>query len=109
MNTSNSRLYSQMEIKGFNNKKTEQPKKVEKKQPKKSLVDRVMETFFLNSLPEQQDGYVQINRTTKEIQDELEPMMLITQKELNTYLDKHGYKLVADKDGSVKWAIWRII
>lgn len=98
-----------MEIKGFNNKKTEQPKKVEKKQPKKSLVDRVMETFFLNSLPEQQDGYVQINRTTKEIQDELEPMMLITQKELNTYLDKHGYKLVADKDGSVKWAIWRII
>lgn len=101
-----------MEIKGFNNKNTEQPKKEEKKpkkQPKKSLVDRVMETFFLNSLPEQQDGYVQINRTTKEIQDELEPMMLITQNELNTYLDRHGYKLVADKDGSVKWAIWRII
>ena len=27
---------------------------------------------------------------TKEIQDELEPMMLITQKELNTYLDKQN-------------------
>lgn len=100
-----------MEVKGFNQaekkKDEEKPKKV--KVTKKSLSERVLETFFLRSLPKHEEGYVQMNRTTQELQDELEPMMTFTKFELNQYLDKHGYKLVTDDDGTVKWAIWRLI
>lgn len=103
-----------MEIKGFSNKIAEIDKKAEDKKkvpatPKKSLQTRILDTFFLSSLPKQEEGYVQVNRTTQELQDELEPMMIIGKSDLNSYLDRHGYKLVADTDGSVKWAIWRVI
>ena len=73
-----------MEIKGFSNKIAEADKKAAEKK-KVAVLHK------------------------KELQDELEPMMTIGKSELNSYLDRHGYKLVADTDGSVKWAIWRVI
>lgn len=61
---------------------------------------------FRNNLPK--DGFIQENKTTQQIQDELEPMFSVTTGEIVGYMLEHDYSPTTEQDGTVTWAIWRL-
>jgi hypothetical protein len=50
---------------------------------------------------------IEDDKTTSDIQDELSEMMSLDQNIIFTYMRKHNFGLKTQKDGTVKWAIWR--
>ena len=60
---------------------------------------------FRDNLPK--DGFIQENKTTQQIQDELEPMFSVTTGEIVEYMLEHDYSPTTEQDGTVTWAIWR--
>lgn len=73
------------------------------KQLKQSLLD----SYFQFRSPLPKDGYIQENKTTLQIQDELEPMMHVGDIDVVEYMDDHDYSFITGQDGTVSWAIWR--
>lgn len=61
--------------------------------------------MFRNNLPG--DGYIQENKTTQQIQEELAPMYGVTTIEIVNYMMGHNYSTTTEQDGSVAWAVWR--
>lgn len=53
-------------------------------------------------------GFIEDYKTTQEIQDNLEPMYHVTRGEIVSWLVAHGYGMITDPDGIVRWAIWRM-
>ena len=76
---------------------------------KEEVKRQILDAFFTfrRNLPE--DGYIQQNRTTEEIWDDLRNMYNFTYEEIADYLIDHNYSPVTEQDGSVKWAVWRLI
>ena len=72
-----------------------------------AFVGQLLDSYFMfrNSLP--RDGYIQENKTTQQIQDELEPMYSVTSGEIVGYMLEHGYATTTEQDGTVTWAVWR--
>ena len=82
----------------------------ENKIDKEELVkQQILDAYFQfrSNLP--QEGYVQQNRSTVEICDELNDMMYISIKDVAGYMADHDYAPTTEQDGSVKWAVWRMI
>ena len=79
-----------------------------KEEDRKMMRRKVLDAYFALRLPMPQDGSVQQDRTTEEIQDDMASMMDISKEEIMEYMTEHGYEPTTDSDGSVKWAIWRI-
>ena len=69
---------------------------------------KVLDAYFALRQPMPQDGSVQQNRTTEEIQDDMAAMMDVSKEEIIEYMTEHDYNPTTDTDGTVKWAIWRI-
>ena len=79
------------------------------KQKEDLVRNQVIDAYFKfrSNLP--QEGYVQQNRSTQEILDDLADMMYLTSNDIVEYLVQHEYAPTTELDGTVKWAIWRII
>ena len=68
-------------------------------------------TFRVN-LPDNDPGIGKIisePKTTDEIIDDLQPMMPLSQNIVVGYLRSHGFGMTTVEDGTVKWAIWRVV
>lgn len=76
---------------------------------RQQLVQQVLDSYFTfrENLP--QDGYIQENKTTLQIQDELESMCHIDVYDIATYMLQHKYVPTTEGDGTVSWAIWRML
>jgi len=79
-----------------------------KEEERKMMRRKVLDAYFALRQPMPQDGSVQQNRTTEEIQDDMAAMMDVSKEEIIEYMTEHDYNPTTDTDGTVKWAIWRI-
>ena len=72
-----------------------------------AFVQQLLDSYFMfrDCLPK--DGFIQENKTTQQIQDELEPMYSVTTGEIVGYMLEHDYQPTTEQDGTVVWAIWR--
>ncbi|MBQ8467718.1 MAG: hypothetical protein IJ546_08515 [Prevotella sp.] len=72
-----------------------------------AFVQKLLDSYFMfrDCLPK--DGFIQENKTTQQIQDELEPMYSVTTGEIVGYMLEHDYQPTTEQDGTVVWAIWR--
>ena len=72
-----------------------------------AFVQQLLDSYFAfrDCLPK--NGYIQENKTTQQIQDELEPMYSVTTGEIVGYMLDHSYSSTSEQDGTVCWAIWR--
>lgn len=71
------------------------------------FVEELLGSYFTfrKSMPEA--GYIQENRTTQQIQDDLSSMYPLTTGDIVGYMVKHEYNYFSEPDGTVAWAIWR--
>lgn len=74
---------------------------------KQQFAHQLLESYFMfrSNLP--CEGYIQENKTTLQIMDELLPMMALSSSEVTGYMLNHDYATTTEKDGTVTWAIWR--
>ena len=75
--------------------------------PEAAFVEQLLESYFAfrENLP--RDGFIQENKTTQQIQDELEPMYSVTTGEIVRWMLSHDFSTTTELDGTVTWAIWR--
>jgi len=73
------------------------------------FVQQLLDGYFTfrTNLPEK--GYLQENKTTQQIQDELQSMYTVAAGDIVGYMLEHGYSTTTEQDGTVIWAIWRMI
>ncbi|MBQ7181350.1 MAG: hypothetical protein IJR87_08670 [Bacteroidaceae bacterium] len=74
---------------------------------KRRFVRQLLNSYFQFRSPLPGDGYIQENKTTLQIQDELEPMMHVSGLDIVEYMDDHDYSFITEQDGTVSWAVWR--
>ena len=72
-----------------------------------AFVQQLLDSYFMfrDCLPK--NGFIQENKTSQQIQDELEPMYSVTTGEIVGYMLEHDYSTTTEQDGTVVWAIWR--
>lgn len=73
----------------------------------KVLKQKLLDSYFQFRSPLAESGYIQENKTTLQIQDELASMMHVGDLDIVEYLDDHDYSFITEQDGTVSWAIWR--
>ena len=74
---------------------------------KREFAQQLLDSYFMfrDNLP--RDGYIQENKTTLQIMDELTPMMMLPTEDVVRYMLEHDYHTTTEQDGTVSWAIWR--
>lgn len=74
---------------------------------KEQFAQQLLDSYFMfrENLPK--EGYIQENKTTLQIMDELTPMMLLPTEDVVGYMLEHDYSTTTEQDGTVVWAIWR--
>jgi len=74
---------------------------------KREFARQLLDSYFMfrENLP--REGYVQENKTTLQITDELSPMMLLSTDDVVQYMLDHDYQMTTEQDGTVSWAVWR--
>ena len=73
-----------------------------------AFVQKLLDSYFMfrDWLPK--DRFIQENKTTHQIQNELDPMYSTTTGEIVGYMLEHDYQPTTEQDGTVVWAIWRM-
>lgn len=79
----------------------------ERDNSKRQFAQQLLDSYFTfrRNLPE--TGYLQENKTTLQIMDELSPMMMLSTDDVVEYMLEHDYYTTIEPDGTVSWAIWR--
>ena len=74
---------------------------------KEQFAQQLLDSYFLfrSNLP--QTGYIEENKTTLQIMDELTPMLTLSTDTIVGYMQEHEYSTTTEPDGTVVWAIWR--
>ena len=74
---------------------------------KKKFVQQLLDSYFTfrDNLP--REGYIQENKTTLQIMDELTPMMMLSTDDVVQYMLEHDFQTTTEQDGTVVWAVWR--
>ena len=74
---------------------------------KREFAQQLLDSYFMfrSNLPGA--GYIQENKTTLQIMDDLRPMMALPTDDVVQYMVDHDYQPTTEHDGSVAWAIWR--
>lgn len=86
-------------------RENEQDRDAQKREFAKQLLDSYF--MFRRNLPEA--GFIQENKTTLQIMDELTPMMMLPTDDVVQYMMEHDYSTTTEQDGTVVWAIWRLV
>lgn len=73
----------------------------------KNFISILFASYFENRDCLPQDGYIEENKTTQQIQDELQTMCPVKHEHIAEYMTFHGYTMTTAPDGTVAWAIWR--
>lgn len=84
-------------------RENEQDRDAQKREFAKQLLNSYF--MFRRNLPEA--GFIQENKTTLQIMDELTPMMMLSTDDVVQYMMEHDYSTTTEQDGTVVWAIWR--
>lgn len=84
-------------------RENEQDRDAQKHEFARQLLDSYF--MFRRNLPEA--GFIQENKTTLQIMDELTPMMMLSTDDVVQYMMEHDYSTTTEQDGTVVWAIWR--
>ena len=84
-------------------RENEQDRDAQKREFAKQLLDSYF--MFRRNLPEA--GFIQENKTTLQIMDELTPMMMLSTDDVVQFMIEHDYSTTTEQDGTVVWAIWR--
>ena len=84
-------------------RENEQDRDAQKREFARQLLDSYF--MFRQNLPG--EGYIQENKTTLQIMDELTPMMMLPTDDVVGYMLEHDYSPTTEQDGTVVWAIWR--
>ena len=84
-------------------RENDQDRDAQKREFAKQLLDSYF--MFRENLPK--EGYIQENKTTLQIVDELTPMMMLPTESVVGYMLEHEYSTTTEDDGTVVWAIWR--
>ena len=71
------------------------------------FAQQLLDSYFLFRRPLPEDGFIQENKTTLQIMDELLPMMAVSTETVVGYMTDHDYSTTTEQDGTVSWAIWR--
>ena len=74
---------------------------------KRQFVQQLLDSYFLFRSPLPAAGYIQENKTTLQLMDEMLPMMAISTEDIVAYMLEHDYSTTTEGDGTVSWAIWR--
>lgn len=74
---------------------------------KEAFKRQLLEGYFMFRRPLPEDGYIQENKTTLDIRDELLPMYAVSDDDIVDYMMEKGYGFTTRADGSVVWAMWR--
>ena len=71
------------------------------------FAQQLLDSYFLfrSNLP--QTGYIEENKTTLQIMDDLNPMLTLSSDTIVDYMQEHEYSTTTEPDGTVVWAIWR--
>lgn len=74
---------------------------------KREFAQLLLDSYFMfrSNLPGA--GYIQENKTTLQIMDDLTPMMMLSTDDVVQYMVDHDYQPTTEHDGTVAWAIWR--
>ncbi len=78
-----------------------------KSEQQAQFAQQLLDSYFLFRRPLPEDGFIQENKTTLQIMDELLPMMAVSTKTVVGYMTDHDYSTTTEQDGTVSWAIWR--
>lgn len=73
------------------------------------FAEQLLDSYFLFRRPLPEAGFIQENKTTLDIMDELSTMMAIPTETVVAYMMDHDYNCTTETDGSVSWAIWRSV
>ena len=74
-----------------------------------AFAQELLESYFTFRRPLPEAGCFQENKSTQQIQDELLPMYVVSAESIVAYMTPAGYGLTTEGDGTVAWAIWRMI
>lgn len=72
-----------------------------------AFVQKLLDSYFMFRENHPKEGYIQENKTTLQIMDELTPMILLPTDDVVGYMLEHDYQPTTEQDGTVVWAIWR--
>lgn len=78
-----------------------------KSEQQAQFAQQLLDSYFLFRRPLPKDGFIQENKTTLQIMDELLPMMAVSTETVVGYMTDHDYSTTTEQDGTVSWAIWR--
>lgn len=81
--------------------------RTDRDQVKREFVQQLLDSYFLVRRPLPESGFFQENKTTRQVMQELSPMMAIPSEDIVEYMVAHEYSTTTDADGSVCWAVWR--
>lgn len=71
------------------------------------FAQQLLDSYFLFRRPLPEEGFIQENKTTIQIADDLSTMMAISAEAVVGYMLDHDYSPTTEQDGTVSWAIWR--
>lgn len=71
------------------------------------FAQQLLDSYFLFRRPLPEEGFIQENKTTIQIMDDLSTMMTISAEAVVGYMLDHDYSPTTEQDGTVSWAIWR--
>lgn len=78
-----------------------------KNEQQAQFAQQLLDSYFLFRRPLPEEGFIQENKTTLQIMDELLPMLALSTDTVVGYMLEHDYSTTTEQDGSVIWAIWR--
>lgn len=77
-------------------------------QEQQLFVYELLDSYFFTRASLPKDGYIQEDKTTQQIQDDLLPMYPVSAWSVVDYMRAHKFATVTEQDGTVAWAIWRL-
>ena len=81
----------------------------ETKQENNGFVHLLLDKYFEFRSPTPITGGIRENKTTLQIQDELEAMCHVDIYDIATWMLQHKYVPTSEPDGTVSWEIYRVM
>ena len=71
------------------------------------FVEELLDSYFCKRQNLPTEGYIQENKSSRQIRDDLSEMYDVGIEEIVRYMQAKGYAPTTEPDGTVVWAVWR--